>query len=201
VQRWFLKWKKQLAAHLKDIPYYDKESIRGTIYGAVLSAFVTLGGTVILLTMGTPGVVAIIAGSLFIGLSFTILSYTPEIKLRRLKLKALKNYLKDYHPMTSGSPEGLFENIDSYLIYGMALGMGKKQIEKMMMAIPADQQQAYFPWYVYPHGGFASPEQFATALSTIVNVASSTVSSSAGAGGGASGGGGGGGGGASGGAG
>jgi uncharacterized membrane protein len=200
VQRWFMKWKKQLSAHLKETPYYDKDSIRGTIIAAILSAVVFIVGVVITIIWGTPGITAVIAGSLFIGLSFMILSYTPEIKLRRQKLKTLKNYLKSYHFIPSGSSEAVFENIDSYLIYGMALGLGKKQIEKMMMAVPANQQQTYFPWYVYPHGGYASPEQFASAVSTMVTIASSTVSSSAGAGGGASGGGGGGGGGASGGA-
>ena len=58
----------------------------------------------------------------------------------------------------------------------------------------------YFPWYIYPHGAYASPAEFATAISSVVQIASSTMSSSSGAGGGASGGGGGGGGGASGGA-
>ena len=200
VQRWFMKWKKQLSAHLKETPYYDKDSIKGTIFAAVLSTIIIGAGILITITMGTPGILVIIAGSLFIGLSFAILRYTPEIKLRRLKLKALKNYLKSYHFLPSGSSEALFENIDSYLIYGMALGLGKKQIEKMMLTVPANQQQTYFPWYVYPPGGYASPEQFATAVSTMVTITSSTVSSSTGAGGGASGGGGGGGGGASGGA-
>lgn len=200
VQRWFIKWKKQLSAHLKETPYYDKESIKGTIIAAVISAVVFSVGVIITIFYGTPGITAVIAGSLFIGLSFMILSYTPKIKLRRLKLKALKKYLKSYHFISSGTSEALFENIDSFLIYGMALGLGKKQIEQMMMAVPANQQQTSFPWYVYPHGGYASPEQFASAVSTMVTIASSTVSSSAGAGGGASGGGGGGGGGASGGA-
>lgn len=200
VQRWFMKWKKQLSAHLKEVPYYDKESIKGTISAVVLSAIVIAAGILITATMGRPGFLAIIAGALYIGLSATILSYTAEIKLRRMKLKALKNYLKGYHFISSGTSEALFENIDSFLIYGMALGLGKKQIEQMMMVVPANQQQTYFPWYAYPHGGYASPEQFASAVSTMVTITSSTVSSSAGAGGGASGGGGGGGGGASGGA-
>ena len=189
-----MKWKKLLSAHLKDTPYYDKESVKGTISAVVLSTIVIAAGILITITMGAPGFLAIIAGAVLIGLSASILSYTAEIKLRRRKLKALKNYLKSYHFLPSGGSEALFENIDSYLIYGMALGLGKKQIEKMMMAVPANQQQTYFPWYVYPHGGYVSPEQFASAVSTMVTIASSTVSSSAGAGGGASGGGGGGGG-------
>jgi uncharacterized membrane protein len=91
-------------------------------------------------------------------------------------------------------------NIEKYLVYGLALGVGQKAIKKMMESIPEQQQAHFFPWYVYPHGTYASPADFATAISSVVQIASSTMSSSSGAGGGASGGGGGGGGGASGGA-
>jgi uncharacterized membrane protein len=82
----------------------------------------------------------------------------------------------------------------------MALGIGNRVIEKMMSALTVDEQTNYFPWYHYPAGHFSTPSEFATALTSMVSIASSTMSSSSGSGGGASGGGGGGGGGASGGA-
>ncbi|UCF64880.1 MAG: DUF2207 domain-containing protein, partial [bacterium] len=200
VQRWFGRWKKKVLAHQQDLVYYDKASVKGTIIAAVLSALIIIAGILIMIGLGTPGILAIIVGSALLGISFTLLSYTPEIKLRRKKLQALKNYLRNYHFMQTGSSQSALENIDLFLIYGMALGLGKKQIEKMMLTVPAGQQHGYFPWYHYPHGGYASPMEFATAVSTMVSIASSTVSSSTGSGGGASGGGGGGGGGASGGA-
>jgi uncharacterized membrane protein len=200
MQSWFRKWKDLVKAHVDDVPYYEKSSKRGTLYSVILSLLVIAGGILILLFLGTPGILAIVCGSILFGLSFTVLKYTRDIKLRRLKLSALKKYLKKYYFLQDSGQNQWRQNIDSYLIYGMALGLGKRDIEKIIGTVPENQQQAYFPWYHYPAGAYASPAEFATAVSTMVSVASSTVSSSTGAGGGASGGGGGGGGGAAGGA-
>jgi uncharacterized membrane protein len=200
VQRWFQKWRKIILGHLKELKYYDPASVRATVYGVILSLVVTGLGVLILLQLGEPGIIAIIAGSLFLGLAFLILRCTPEVKLRRKKLAALKNYLKKYYFMKEANRQGWLENIESYLVYGIALGLAKKDIEKIMVSVPADQQTSYFPWYYSPAGAYSSPATFATAVSTMVSIASSTVSSSTGSGGGASSGGGGGGGGASGGA-
>jgi uncharacterized membrane protein len=200
VRRWFQKWRKLVLEHIKDIKIYDRQSIRGTVYGVILSLIISGIGVLILLRLAEPGIIAIISGSFGIGLSFIILRYTPEVKLRQKKMIALKNYLKKYYFMEERSRQDWLANIEAYLVYGIALGLGKKVIEKIMLSIPADQQASYFPWYYYPHGAASSPATFATAVSTMVSIASSTVSSSTGSGGGASGGGGGGGGGAAGGA-
>jgi len=199
VQKWFRDWRKLVCAHFKDDPYYDKPSVKGTIYAAILSSLIITGGVIIMVTLGTPGVLAIIAGSFCIGLSFTILRYTPGIKLKRKKWKALREYLKKYHFVSEYNQDWL-KNIEKYLVYGIALGIGKKVIEKMMESVPTEQQTALFPWYYHGYGAHPSPADFASAISSMVNIASTTMSSSTGAGGGASSGGGGGGGGASGGA-
>ncbi len=200
VQRWFNKWKNLVKEHISGVPYYDRSSIRGTVYAVVLSVLVIGGGFLILYLLGKPGILAMFAGVVLLGFSFTILSYTPEINLKRKKLSALKKYLKKYYFLERTGEEQQTGNIDLFLVYGIALGLGKKDIEKMMMSIPPEKQGVIFPWYIYPSGGFATPADFAAAVSSMAQVAASTVSSSAGAGGGASGGGGGGGGGASGGA-
>jgi uncharacterized membrane protein len=199
VQKWFRSWKKLLSAHYQDVAYYDKSSIKGTIIGAIMSVLITLGGVIILITLGSPGILAIVAGSILLGLSFVILRYTPEIKLKRKKWEALKNYLKKYHFAGEQSQDWL-KNVQKYLVYGIALGVGNKVIRKLIDAIPADQHTTIFPWYCYGSGITPSPADFASAVTSMVTIASSTMSSSTGTGGGASGGGGGGGGGASGGA-
>ncbi len=200
VQRWFRKWKVMLRDQFKDLPYYDKSSVRGTVITAIIGAVTTGLGVLVLITMGIPGIVLVILGVLTLALSFTILRFTPEIKLRRKKLDALKTYLKKYHFLDSGQSQFWPQNIEKYLIYGLALGIGNKAIEKMLASVTPDQHATYFPWYHVPPGSYTSPADFSHAISTMVSIASSTVSSSTGSGGGASGGGGGGGGGASGGA-
>ena len=121
------------------------------------------------------------------------------MKLKRSKWEALKNYLKKYH-FTKETNLDWQSQIGEYLVYGLALGIGKKAIEKMISTVPPNYHNAYFPWYIYAHGTTQSPTDFAQAITSVVTVASTTVSSASGAGGGASSGGGGGAGGASGGA-
>jgi uncharacterized membrane protein len=199
VRHWFVEWSKMLKEHLNDIPLYEKSSIRGTVYGVLLCIAAIAGGVLILVYLGTPGILPVVTGGLLLGAAFAILKYTPEMKLKRKKWQALRRYLAKYH-FLEGQGSGWLSNIEKYLIYGLALGVGQKAIKKMMESIPEQQQASIFPWYIYAHGAYASPADFATAISSVVQIASSTMSSSSGAGGGASGGGGGGGGGASGGA-
>jgi len=199
VRKWFLEWSKMVKEHLNDIPLYEKSSIRGTVYGVLLCIAAIAGGVLILVYFGSPGILPVVTGGLMLSIAFAILRYTPEMKLKRKKWQALRRYLVKYH-FVEGRGSDWLANIEKYLVYGLALGVGQKAIKKMMESIPEQQQTHYFPWYTHPHGAYASPADFATAISSVVQIASSTMSSSSGAGGGASGGGGGGGGGASGGA-
>ena len=139
------------------------------------------------------------SGLISFALSFAILRFTEDMKLKRKKWEALRNYLKKYH-FTNEASLTWQSQIGEYLVYGLALGVGKKAIEKMITTVPTDQHSALFPWYIYAPGTTHSPAGFAHAITSVVTVASTTVSSAAGAGGGATSGGGVGAGGASGGA-
>jgi uncharacterized membrane protein len=200
VRRWFRQWSELVKDHLKDQRLFDKESGRATTYSLICSAVMTVAGILILIYFGTPGIFVIVSGAIGFLLSFTILRYPPEAKLRRKKLTALQNYLKKYYFLQDTEKTIWPGKADAFLVYGMALGIGNKVVEKMMSALTVDEQTHYFPWYHYPAGHFSTPSDFASAISSMVSIASSTMSSSSGSGGGASGGGGGGGGGASGGA-
>jgi len=196
VRKWFTEWKKLVENHLQNQPYYDRESKRATVYSILTSLAILAAGILIVVYLGNAGTIAIVSGATFFWLSLAILRYTPEVKLRLKKLTALQKYLKKYSFLQESSKEMW----PSFLVYGVALGVGNKVIEKMMLSLSVDEQHHYFYWYHYPVGRFASPADFASAITSMISIASSTMSSSSGAGGGASSGGGGGGGGASGGA-
>lgn len=196
VRKWFTEWKKLVENHLQHQPYYDRVSKRATVYSILTSLAILMAGILIVIYLGIAGTIAIISGAAFLWLSLAILRYTPEVKLRFKKLGALQKYLKKFSFLQESSKEVW----PSFLVYGVALGVGNKVIEKMMRSLSVDEQHHYFYWYHYPRGRFASPADFAGAITSMISMASSTMSSSSGAGGGASGGGGGGGGGASGGA-
>jgi len=199
VRKWFIKWKKILKPHFKKVKLYEKKSISATIFAAIVSFAINIGGILILVFLGFPGIIALASGLICFALSFSILRYTEEMKLRRVKWEALRQYIKKYHFLDE-SDLSWQNQIGDYLVYGIALGVSKKAIEKMVATIPVDRHGVHFPWYIYAPGTFHSPAEFAQAITSVVSVATTTVSSAAGAGGGATGGGGGGAGGASGGA-
>ena len=201
VRKWFYKWREILLADLKTIPFYTKESKKGTIYSAIFSALIVIGGIATLVTLGRPGLMAAICGLLYIVSSIFILRLTPEMKQRKRQWRAFRKYLTRYY-FASETDTGFLFRMPDFLIYGLAMGVGSTTIRRLMEHVPSDQRTTYFPWYVYSHGaGMNVPAaDFASAISSMVSVASSTMSSTTGAGGGASAGGGGGAGGASGGA-
>lgn len=199
MRKWFEKWKKLLKTEFKHVQLFDKKSIKVTIISAISSFIVIATGVLTLIFIGYPGIIIMISGLIGFAISFSILRYTEDMKLKRAHWNALKKYLKKYH-FTDESNLNWQSQIGEYLVYGLALGIGKKAIEKMISTVPVNQHNAYFPWYIYAHGSAQSPGDFANAITSLVTVAATTVTSAAGAGGGASAGVGGGAGGASGGA-
>lgn len=199
MRKWFEKWKKLLKNEIKHIQLYEKKSVKVTTLSAIISFIVSITGILSLVYIGYPGIFVLASGLFSFAISFAILRYTEDMKLKRTKWDALRSYLKKYH-FTKESDLNWQSQIGEYLVYGLALGIGKKVIEKLMITVPADHQNAFFPWYTYAYGSGQSPTDFAHAITSVISVASTTVSSAAGAGGGASTGGGGGAGGASGGA-
>lgn len=195
--KWFKSWKKRIEA-LWEAPYWERKSLKATGASAGLSLLVIAGGVTIVVLLGSPGVLCLVSGGLCLALSFTILRYTPEVKLLRKKLEALRRYLKKYH-FQKDDTRRFLDRIETYLIYAVALAVGTETIKRMLGVLPEHQHAHYFPWYLIHHGS-AQPAHFAEAVSSFVSVGTSTMSSATGTGGGASAGGGGGGGGASGGA-
>jgi len=145
---------------------------------AIPLAFVFFEWTVL------PGIM----GVLLMLISLGMVHHTREGAIETARWKSLKKYLK-YERSPSA---GFLDSIDRYLVYGVALGIGKKALTRLGDSIPADRKQGFVPWY-YVHGsqGGASGPSFGAAFSASVAAVSSSMSSASGAGGGASGGGGG----------
>ncbi|MCB9057738.1 MAG: DUF2207 domain-containing protein [Calditrichae bacterium] len=198
MQKWFRSWQKTVKAHLDNEPYYEKQSIKGTVISAVVMLIITILSMIAGINYSKVAFVAFAGGLLFFILSFSILRYTPGTKELRNKIIAFRNYLKKFDSGNMQTGTG-FNYISDYFLMAIAFGLGKKKIDAIVSVIPLDQQRALFPWFIYASAN-SSPADFASAMSSVVNVAATSVSSAAGAGGGMSGGGGAGGGGAAGGA-
>ncbi|MFQ5605093.1 MAG: DUF2207 domain-containing protein [bacterium] len=197
VTKWFKEWKKMIKAQWGGQPFYDSSSYKGIVYSVLVSLFVVAAGVLSIIFFGEIGLLATISGVILLGLSFTILRYTKEVKLLRHKLTAFRKYLTKYEFRRDSSK--LQANFEKYFVYGVALGIGTKAIKELLTSVPDWQSANYFPWYIGSYGP-GSPAGFADAVSSMVSVASTTMGSAAGVGGGASAGGGGGAGGAGGGA-
>jgi hypothetical protein len=178
MQKWFRGWKKLVQASAPDRPFYDPASMRAAIGSALVAAAIVVTGIVLVVRVGPPGVVAIIAGFVCLLSSLAILRMTPEAKLQRKKLQAFRRYLKDYHQQ---SRVGVGERIGEYLVYGLALGVDAKVIERLFGSLSKDDRATYLPWYVQHHGT-ASPAEFAHAMTAVVTATTAVVNSSAGAG-------------------
>jgi len=196
MQKWFRKWQKLIKVHLKESPYFERESIKGSIINASVSIVVLVLAIIILVSYGKNGLWAFIPAIISSFLSLTILRFTPETKLLKKKLTALRKYLKTFG--TSSYEASTSHKINNYFLFAIALGIGKKSTENILKNVAVDEQLILFPWFV--HGGSAGPADFASAINSVVSAAGTSVSSAAGAGGGMSGAGGAGGGGAAGGA-
>lgn len=198
-RKWFEGWKKLLKAHIKHVQLYEKKSVRATTISAIFSGLIIVGAVLILVYLGYPGIISLAFGLICFAASFSVLRYTKEMKLKRKKWTALREYIKKYH-FIKESDLSWQTNAGEYLVYGLALGVGQQAIKKLISTIPENQHGSCFPWYICAHGSAYSSADFAQAVTSTINTVSTTISSAAGTGGGASTGGGGGAGGASGGA-
>ncbi len=194
---WFKEWKKNIKHEWGNKPFYEKQSVKGTVISVIFSVFLIIAGIFGIIFFGEPGIIVLISGMILLGLSFVILRYTKEVKQLKSQLSAFNTYLKQYHFKREAGD--ISTKLETFFIYGIALGAGTKFIKELLMTPPDWQHTAIFPWYI---GAMAhsSPANFASSVSTMVNSVSTTMGSAAGVGGGASAGGAGAAGGASGGA-
>lgn len=189
--RFFQNWQKQVKKLGEIQGWYDKASQRGMYYSLALCGILLLFMVGGLLFLG-PWSFALGGGAFVILiLGFFIPHRTREGEILAQRWRAFKRYLKNYHFREAPL---MLDQINDYLIYGLALGLGKKQFENLLTAVPAEQYPSFFPWYVYTGSGNAAfdPGHFTAAFTAMVSHTTSALTSASGTGGGASGGGGGG---------
>ena len=44
------------------------------------------------------------------------------------------------------NPEQILATINQYLVYALALGLGEKELRKMLTVVPESEYNNYFPW-------------------------------------------------------
>jgi len=192
VQKFFSEWSKEIQAEAEGYNLFDKASFQGRNQG-----FMT-GGALFLLALAMiplvwefafiPGIAGVI---IFLG-SLAIVHHTAEGLILDKKWKALRTYLKK-QKFKDTEPSTVLESIEPYFIYGVALGLDKKQLVGLGSMIPQNNAGFYMIWYHHnQNDGAMAGASFGESFSTAMAGVNTAMSSSTGAGGGASGGGGGG---------
>ncbi len=197
VMKWVRNWKKTIKKQWGDRPFFDKSSLWATFANAVYGLIVVAVGIYSVIAFGTRGIIGVTGGLILMNISFLIIRYTKEAKSLRLRLMALKNYLKKYEYRKNTAT--LQNNFSRYFSMAVALGIGAAAMKKLIEFAAQDSSMNYFPYY-YTSAAHTNPADFAKSVSSFITSVSSTMASASGTGGGASSGGGGGAGGASGGA-
>ncbi len=187
-RRFFRTWKKEVEAEGKRREFYAVESYTGRNIGMMIGGFMVVLGVALAPFFFQWALAPGILGLVLIVLSLAIVHHTRKGAIEAARWKSLKNYLKE---LGSGRANQL-ESVPRYLVYGVALGVGKKALTDLANAIPAGQQRVYVPWYFTQEGyGGSFGASFGASFSSAVATVSSSMSSATGSGGGASAGGGG----------
>ena len=77
----FEPMQKMIKAHLKEVPYFERESIKGAILNGVINLVIVIISIILLVNYGENALLALLPSVLFCVLSPAILRYMPETKL------------------------------------------------------------------------------------------------------------------------
>lgn len=192
VRSFFRKWSAEVKESAKAHDFFDQDSFKGRNQGMMLGSGLLVLSLVLIPVFQVQVLITGIAAVAMVLGSIGIVHPTRKGMIQIRQWKSLRSYLKD-RGFASDPSQRVLDLIGPYFIYGVALGLNKKQLDLLGGVIPADRGGMIMPWY-HPHvGAGASPgSSFGSSFSAAVASVNSAMSSSTGAGGGASGGGGGG---------
>jgi len=192
VQKFFGKWSKEIKKAGEAQNFFDLNSFEGRNKGLMIGGFLLVLAIPMIPLVHILALIPAIAGAVVMLGSNGIIHHNREGLIEEKKWKGLKSYLTK-QKFKSNDPQTVLEFIEPYFIYGVVMGMTKKQLDGLGALIPVNKGVYYMPWYHRQEAGNGfGGDSFGSAFSTAVASVNSAMSSSTGAGGGASGGGGGG---------
>ncbi len=185
--KWFNKWRKGISALAKEQGFYDMESKRKMLQGLLPSIVLILLGPIAIFLAGPGAITPFATGLILLTITLATNRVARPYADQYAQWQALRRYLRKYK-LVEADRFRLVDNLSQYLIYGMVLGLTSKRIKELIGLVPSEQHAIIFPWYIY-HGSYSGDHfgpAFGEAISSMVNVASSSFSSATGTGGGAS---------------
>ncbi len=182
------KWSKALKEEADKKQWYNKESEKGRNTGLLVS-FILM----VIFAIGTAIYGPYILFPLFMSLFFLIgslfiLQRTEKGEIAFRQWKNLRKHLKK-RPFTNEEKPLDSSTINEFLIYGVAMALGRKFYRKLFAHVDQTGNQGYIFWMLF-HGSHR--HDFARTMERVISSTSTTMSSTTGTGGGGTMGGGGG---------
>ncbi len=188
MQKFFAKWKKKVKQEGKKKNWYDPQSQQGQKIGFVISTISLLGFLGLTIFYGPWMLIPTGLAVFSVIAAVVMLRRTEEGEKAYRQWKSLRRHLKRFH-FQSEIEKLDEEDINEYLVYGLALGLGPKYFKKLTEGLEASGNTGYLAWIVLHNTRLQS---VGDTISTVITTTSSTMSSASGAGGGGTAGGGGG---------
>ena len=188
VMTFFREWSKQVKKEGRARSWFDERSRKGRNIGLVTGGVLFFAGILLVVFFG-PYMISIPALSLvFFIASLFIMHHTVQGKKVLRQWRKIRKLLKRVHKEPLKNNPGN-EILARYVIYGIALGLGKYHLRRFLRQLDKEGYYNYLPWMIM-HS--SSNRSYGDVISNMVTSTASTMSSSTGAGGGGSMGGGGG---------
>ncbi len=188
MQTFFPRWKKNVYAEAQKKEWYNAYSKKGRNIGLVTSLLLMIAFAVSVAFYG-PWMLIPLGISLFFMIgSLLIYHRTEKGEIAYQRWKRLRKRLKKQKFDNDGERMDI-NNINEYLIYGVALGLGSGFYKKLFNHLEQTGNQTYLYWIILHQ---SSMNSFSKNINKVITSTGSSMSSSSGAGGGGTMGGGGG---------
>lgn len=188
MQQFYPRWRKMVKSEAVKKEWFDKESKKGMTIGVASSVVLMILLGVAVAFFG-PWMLIPMAVSFFLLFgSMMIMHRTAEGEKTYQQWKSLRKHLKRSH-FDSGMKELNEERVNEYLIYGLALGLGRRYFKRLTGGLERSGYTGYLYWILLQQ---SSMDRIGKTINEVISTTSSTMSSSSGAGGGGTMGGGGG---------
>lgn len=188
VQSFYPKWKKKVTEEAETRNWYDKQSKVNRNKMLVGSSLVFSAGLVSTFFYGPWMLIILAMAIVFLIGSLFVFHRTEKGEIAYRRWKNLRKLLKKRK--IDDMPEKLDSTrINEYLIYGIALILGRRFYKRIFSYLEQSGNQSYVWWIVLRQG---SLHEFSKTVDRVISTTSTTLSSASGAGGGGTMGGGGG---------
>lgn len=188
VQSFFTRWRKEVKKEAEKQNWFDPKSKKGRNIGLATGSVLFAGSLISAVFLGPWMLIPVLAALILLIGSLFIYHRSPSGEKAYRQWMALKKYLKK-HRFGKDTARLEASAINEYLIYGIALGLGKGYFKRFARWVEESGQTPHFWWIVLYSNNISG---FGKALNEVINTTSGTMSSASGMGGGGTMGGGGG---------